>query len=514
MNALENVPYNVYESIKFVAIYLRKSRNEEGISDEDVLLKHRSQLLDFCNRHGFDYDIFQEIGSSDTIEFRPEFKRLLERVQRKIYDAVLVIDFDRITRGDTYEYGYIKRIFAESNTPILTPYGDFIDLSDETNILIDVKASMGRYEYIQTKKRFKEGKKRSARLGRWSNGTPPIGYNYDRNTKSLVIDEEAAEMVRKIFEWYVNDDLPLQQIAFRLNRMGYRTRRGKFFQEIQIQRILTNETYIGTIIYGKTEGSGHKKKKTKPLRKKPEDEWIRVEGCHEPIIDKDIFYRAGTKLAKRQKIPRKARQEVYTLSGLIRCKRCGSLMRQYLRKRADGSKVLNVRICQHTDPFGNRCGNSGCNSEILLIALKEQIEEYRNKLLDSSGVVDMDSQKRLKEKIAIIREELAKLEEGLERIKTLFVDGYIDKEEMDKRTEEQSKKVETKRRELRSYEAEYNSVSNDTVEKKLKLVESIAEQLDVTNPFDKRLNRDLRKLVDYVSYERNGEKFNIKVEFY
>lgn len=514
MNALENVSYNAYSNIKFVAIYLRKSRNEEGINDEDVLMKHRTQLLDFCNTHEFDYDIFQEIGSSDTIEFRPEFKRLLERVQRKIYDAVLVIDFDRITRGDTYEYGYIKRIFAESNTPIITPYGEFIDLSDEMNILIDLKASMGRYEYIQTKKRFREGKKRSARLGRWSNGTPPIGYNYDRNTKSLVIDEEAAKMVRNIFDWYVNEELPLQEIAFRLNRLGYRTRRGKFFQEIQVQRILTNETYIGTIIYGKTEGSGHKNKKTKPLRKKPEDEWIRVENCHEPIVDKDIFYRAGAKLAKKQKIPRKARQEAFTLSGLVRCKRCGAIMRFLPKRLANGQMSLHIRKCQNPDPFGNRCGTSGCNSEIILHALQKQMEDYRRELLDTSSVVDIDSQKRLEEKISLLKEEIKQLEEGISRIKTLFIDGYIDKEEMKRRNEEQTKKVEVKRNELHSYETELNSVNYNTVERKIEIIENVASRFDLTNPFDPKLNKLLRELVDCVFYDRNGNNIEVRVEFY
>lgn len=83
MQTTQETP-SIYSKIKYVAIYLRKSRNEEGVDDDEVLLKHRNQLLHFVEENKFKYDMFQEIGSSDTIEFRPEFSRLLERNEVKI----------------------------------------------------------------------------------------------------------------------------------------------------------------------------------------------------------------------------------------------------------------------------------------------------------------------------------------------------------------------------------------------------------------------------------------------
>lgn len=513
MQTTQETP-SIYSKIKYVAIYLRKSRNEEGVDDDEVLLKHRNQLLHFVEENKFKYDMFQEIGSSDTIEFRPEFSRLLERIKTGVYDAVVAIDLDRITRGDSYEYGYIKRVFAEGRTLILTPYGEVIDLSDEMNIMNDMKATLGRYEYLQTKKRFKEGKIRSARLGRWVNGTPPIGYDYDKNTKRLVIDEHYAEMVRMIFDLYVNEGFSLQDIGFELNRKGYKGRRGGYFQEIQISRMLQNETYIGNIVFGKSEGSGHKNKKTKPLQAKSEDEWIRVEDTHEPIVDRDIFEKAAVKLAKKQKIPRKARQEVFTLSGLVRCGRCNSIMRLMSKRLATGTMALYVRKCQHADPFGTRCQCSGCNSEIILRALKQHLEDYRNNLLNASSVVDEDSRKRIQMKVNQAKEEVKRLEAGVDRIKSLFIDGFIDKNEMEQRTDDQNKKLDVARRELRSIEFELKQASNDTVDKKIELVEKIASQLDVTNPFDPSLNKLLRELVDCIHYDRSGNDIRINVEFY
>lgn len=500
------------ESVHNVAIYLRKSRNEEGLNDKDVLLKHRNQLVEFVEKTGWKYDIFQEIGSSDTIDFRPKFKSLLERVKNNCYQGVVVIDFDRITRGDSYEYGYIKKIFAESKTLVLTPYGEQIDLSDEMNILNDVKATLGRYEYLQTKKRLREGKIRSAKLGYWVNGPAPIGYNYDRNTKKLVIDTNEAEIVRTIFNQYT-EGVPLQRIGFNLNCNGYRTKKGSYFSEVKVQRILRNQVYIGNNVFGKSEGSGHLNKKTKPLRFKDENEWIIIENAHPTIITKTQFDLAQIRLDQNQKIPVKARQPVFTLSGLLRCKRCNSILRFTKKELVERGKVLYVRKCQKADPFGSRCKNIGCDSLVILRAIREQLGDFQEDLTRRKDNLEMNTTSRVKQEIETVISEISNYDESFKRLKKLYISGRIDEAEFEQESNLLEKQLKHARSRYRSLEKELNYISEETIDLKIKRFEQFKASFIKDDPFSTEINDLLKQIIDVIYYDRQGNDVKLEVRF-
>ncbi|GEK57103.1 recombinase family protein [Marinococcus halophilus] len=503
---------NAILDVQSVAVYLRKSRNEEG--ETDVLQKHRNQLLDFVQSYGWKFDLFQEIGSSDDLEFRTEFKRLLERVQAGIYDAVVVVEFDRLTRGDSYDYGYIKRIFAESRTKILTPYGEIIDLSDEFNVMNDMKATMGRYEYLQTKKRLNEGKLRSARLGNWVNGTPPLGYDYDHKTKKLVINEDEAKAVRMIFYLYHEKGNSMDNTSFEMNRLGFKTKRNDYFTVTKIGRILQNQTYVGRIVYGKSEGSGHKHKKSKTLRYKPENEWlVVVDDAHPALISKDVYEQIQIQMTKKRRIPPKARYSGYALTGLMRCNRCNSIMNFTKKQLVKAGWKCYVRTCVTPDPFGNRCNCRGCDASIVLDYVRRNIEEYIPRLMEQRDMGENDSVERLNRKISGLHTEIDKLKEGIGRIKSLFIDGMIDKEEMNGKHEEQTSKIEEKQRELREAEKELAYASSESVDDKIERLEIAKREYDLTDPFSSETNEYLKEIIDCIYYDRVDDEISLKIEF-
>ncbi|MFO2550939.1 recombinase family protein [Alicyclobacillus cycloheptanicus] len=122
------------------------------------------------------YVIYREIGSSDSINFRPEFKRLLKDIENDFYDAVVVMDYDRLSRGDKEDRARVEKILQQSNTLVVTPTRVY-DLNDEDQELItDIEGVFARYEYRMIKKRFQRGKKIGARLGHWTNGPAPFPY--------------------------------------------------------------------------------------------------------------------------------------------------------------------------------------------------------------------------------------------------------------------------------------------------------------------------------------------------
>lgn len=103
--------------IRYVAIYIIKSHTE---SMED-LEKHRMVLVELCKRHNFKYVEYIEIGTSDSINLRPKICKMLKEVEEGVYDAVCVVEYDRLGRGDLGEQDRLKKAFQKSNTFIITP---------------------------------------------------------------------------------------------------------------------------------------------------------------------------------------------------------------------------------------------------------------------------------------------------------------------------------------------------------------------------------------------------------
>jgi DNA invertase Pin-like site-specific DNA recombinase len=110
--------------IEDVAIYLRKSRGET----EKDLDKHSDALIEICNDKGWKYEIYKEIVSGDTIEMRPIIQQLLEDVEDDLYDAVMVIDQDRLSRGGTADSESIKETLVNSKTYLLNKMSSFMTL--------------------------------------------------------------------------------------------------------------------------------------------------------------------------------------------------------------------------------------------------------------------------------------------------------------------------------------------------------------------------------------------------
>lgn len=148
--------FNPYELIEIVAIYLRKSRENE---EDDVLIKHRMELVSLAEKFNWKYVIYPEVVSGDTISSRPEMQKLLRDMQEDLYDAVLVVDIDRLGRGEHEDQGLIKKTFTKTNTFIITP-NKLYNLNEEADEdYYDMQAFMARQEYKMIKRRFRRGKK-------------------------------------------------------------------------------------------------------------------------------------------------------------------------------------------------------------------------------------------------------------------------------------------------------------------------------------------------------------------
>lgn len=317
------------------AVYLRKSRMEEGLDTEEVLRRHRQGLDECAQRHGLDIvDYYPEVVSGESLYARPQMLRLLEDVEAGRFDAVLCMDLDRLSRGRMKDQGIILDAFKDSGTLIVTP-DKVYDLSDEIDDeLAEFKTFMSRREYKIINKRLRRGLQRSIQDGCYV-ANAPYGY------KKITIDrrptlepyEPEAKFVRVMFDMYING-YGCTLIANHVNAMGARPHRSASFSRSSVAQILRNPTYIGKIVWNQKT---HIKKNTKGNQKhitiyNPREKWSITDGLHPPIIEKEVYDKVQDIMAGRYHPSQNDGTVKNPLVGLVKCANCGSNLQRMVFK--------------------------------------------------------------------------------------------------------------------------------------------------------------------------------------
>lgn len=317
------------------AQYLRKSRMEEGMDTEEVLAKHRKDLARYAAAHDIHIvETYYEVVSGESLYARPEMLRLLADVEKGLYDAVLVMDIDRLSRGRMKDQGIILDALRDSGTLIITPEKTY-DLSDDLDDeLAEFKTFMSRREYKIINKRLRRGLRQSIQAGCYV-ANAPYGYRkvtVDRKP-TLEINEEEARYVRLMFDLYLRG-YGCVSIARQVNAMGAHPHRVSAFSRSSVATILRNPTYIGKIVWDQKK---HIKKGAHGNPKhitiyQPREKWTITDGLHPAIIDTETYNKAQEIMAGRY-IPSKQDGTVKSsLAGLVKCAACGKNMQRLVMK--------------------------------------------------------------------------------------------------------------------------------------------------------------------------------------
>lgn len=315
------------------AIYLRKSRADleaEAHGEGETLLRHEKMLTELARRMNLPItDIYREIVSGETIEARPQVRKLLSEIEKGRYKGVLVVDVDRLARGDTVDQGIIARTFRLSGTKIITPKKVYDPNSEFDEEYFEFELFMARREYKIISRRIQRGRIASVNDGKFIGSTPPFGYDKVKlkNAKGYTLEPNAeAETVKLIFKLYL-DGKGATVIAETLDDMGIKTRSGSSWSKSTISDILSNPVYTGKIrwsyrpdVKSVENGVIHKRRTTN-------ENCIIVNGLHKPLVSEDDFIRAGKMTVLNRKPPVKPSTVLQNpLSGLIYCRKCGSKM--------------------------------------------------------------------------------------------------------------------------------------------------------------------------------------------
>ncbi len=382
--------YKEYPTFKpeEVLEYLRKSRSDDPmLSIEEVLEKHESILSDWqeknLNSRIPEENIYREVVSGETISSRPEFKKLLKRIESPKIKAVLIVEVQRLGRPDLEEIGKISKLFRYTETYIITPQRIF-DLSDEYDREQFERELMRGNDYLEyTKKILSRGKELSLRSGYYINGTIPYGYERDwifegkRKRPTLKINEEKAKIVKQIFDWYVNEQIGANKISRRLNDMGIPSPNGDIWRRETVNRILKNEHYTGRIVIKKRMSIHTVEDQTFFKKRVKNDNYEIVDGKHPAIIDVETFNKA--KATIRTVPPIKPNHTLKNpLASILKCE-CGKTM--IMNKDNENYRY----IC----PDYMYCGNSSVKYNELIYAvikgLKQNLENIQTKLTSSDN---------------------------------------------------------------------------------------------------------------------------------
>ena len=402
--------YNLKDQLKpeEVLMYLRKSRqDDQTLSVSEVLSKHEAILDEWVERNlsapiPLENRYKEIVSGGESITDRPEFQRLLKQIESPSIKAVLVVEISRLGRPDTEEIGKISKMFRYTNTMVITPSRAFNVADKYERDMFEQELRIGQYYLDYVKTILRAGREASVKRGCYVCSKPLYGYDKvtitegKRKYPTLAINEEQANVVRMIFDWYINENIGTQVIANRLNDMGIKRPRVERWSSDSIRDTLENPHYIGKVKWNERKAvlvvDNGEFRKTR--QKTTGDEYILCDGLHEAIISEELFNAAQAKRGRSHRtINNKELRN--PLASLLYCE-CGRSMAFRHSTRGE----LNYREPRLVCNGQHFCGNGSCSvnemMDFTVDLLKRKIAEYEEEVSNDSTETAKFHEKQVK----------------------------------------------------------------------------------------------------------------------
>lgn len=378
--------------------YLRKSQSDDPLlTVEEVLSKHE-QILDEWDEKHLDgkvpeHNRFREIVSGETIRERPEINKVLRLIESPKYKAVKVVEPQRLTRGDLEDIGRLMKLFKLTNTLVITPERVY-DLRDEYDwTAFETELKRGNDYLNYYKKIQKRGKLLSVSSGNFLGSIPPYGFDKTtvidgkRKCPTLKENKEQADVVRMIFDMYVNKNMGRKAISHHLESLGIQPSKGKYWSSTSIKEMLKNVHYIGKVRWNlrKTVSivENGEIRKTRPQTDL--SEYMVFDGRHEGIVSEELFDAAQEKMGRNHRATTRVKLR-NPFASILHCRSCGRAMVLQRYPQKDGGEKCDPRIvCSNQ----SRCGTGSCAfNEVMgrvCAILEECVNDFEIRLENNEG---------------------------------------------------------------------------------------------------------------------------------
>lgn len=356
--------------MKIAAYYARVSTNRQ--EKEETI---DSQIAEVEDRIKLDGNVvgqslkFKDDGWSGDLLARPGLDAMRDAADRKEFEVIYIWSRDRIARKYSYQELILDQL-SELGIEVIDLHGTKAE-TPEDKILLGFKGLFAEYEKAMIADRMRRGKFHKARAKIYVNLQPPYGYDYIPKTKDaepyLVINDEEAENIRKIFRWITNEGLTIRAVIKRLSELKIypKKRRRLIWGSGPIGRLIRNESYIGKSYFNKNyavvpehpkNNEHYKKVKKSSRRLRPREEWIEIPVPR--ILEDDLFYKVQAKLRLNKKYNKRNRKTKCLLPQKVFCV-CGH------PRNIEG--VREHRYYRCTDriyryPLPRQCNASGVNA--------------------------------------------------------------------------------------------------------------------------------------------------------
>ncbi len=395
------------------------ARFSSDLQREESIEAQVRAIKEFAEKNGYALQkVYADRGISGTTDKRPEFQHMIDDAKNGKFDVVIVHKFDRFARS-RYDSAIYRKELDKHNVKLISVVENFGD-SPEMIILEGLLESMSEYYVVNLAREVRKGLKENALSCRHTGGTPCLGYDVDKSTMKLVINEWEAEAVKLIFKLYL-EGYGYTYIIGQLNKKGYKTKRGASFGRNSLYEILRNEKYSGVYVYN-LSASKNAEGKFNRHKSKPDDEVIRIEGGVPQIITTDDFQKVQMIMKARQRKTAafKAKQE-YLLSGKIVCNECGCTYAWNSRKANSTHPLyISYRCTKRNGKI--KCKNPEINRDLIESIVQKRLadkvfdERVLPEVISKYNEFAASKNTELISSITMIKDKIAETEKGIANI--------------------------------------------------------------------------------------------------
>lgn len=510
--------------IKRVALYVRVSTTEQA--EEGYSIAEQERLLtEWCERNGYIvYEVYADRGiSGKSIKKRPALIKLLEDAQNKLFDVVLVWKTNRLARNildllkivEVFEQNYISFRSYTENHETETSQG---------KLQFHMLAAIAEFERNTISENVKMGMLARAREGKW-NGGRVLGYDLvdistptdKRKHTKLVINEKEAKIVKRIFALYIAGN-GYKAIANRVNKEGYRGKKGNPFSISTIKTILENPVYVGMIRYNVRRNWTDKRRGDRNPNP------ILQQGEHEPIISQLDWEKAQHILKERSNKPNRVHGGTFPFTGVMKCPQCGAgmVVMRTVNKLKDGTrKTLEYYACGAWKNKGTSvCRSNTIRADKAEAYIFERLQELATNKQLIKEVADCVNNKRshrdepLQQEYQALLQELEQARRKKEKAMELYEEDIIAKADLQERLVKVNEQIEQLELRLQPIKLQLQSlkvhtINEDTIQEVMANFHKVFKQA-ITQEQQKHL---VTLIIKEITLNEKREVDSIQIQF-
>lgn len=428
------------------ALYIRLSKEDGDKSESYSVTSQREILKEYIKQHNDIelFDFYIDDGWSGTNFNRPSFQRMMQDIYDGKVNCVIVKDLSRFGRNYTDSGNYIDKVFVKLNIRFIAINNCVDTLSKSMNVAtqcmtVGVQNVVNESVSATTSVNVRFTLDISRRQGKFIGSFPTYGYlkSPDDHHK-LIIDEEAAPVVRQVFKWFIEGKsvigitkelnalgIPNPSTYKKLKGWNYKHTSGKnndgLWCDSTVRRMLSNEMYIGNMVQGKNTIISYKINQFKSI---PKSDWIIVENTHEPIIDRETFDKAQS-LFNRNTRTAPTKTEVDLFAGFVKCADCHRAMSKKTNKHSYGTYEY-YRCVTSRKMYSGACSPHSIRLDKLEQAVLVTIQTMIDTAIELDKVLEKISKNAEKRGESLAKKSMEKLVAQREQIKNMMLDLYPD----------------------------------------------------------------------------------------